>query len=79
LKLEDFLECLKSLIACTGCRRIAYLLSKVYTKGTIDIVIWCLKLWLILISRFGTHFWYGEFTQWYQRAAVVSDVLLDLL
>jgi hypothetical protein len=49
INLEDFLEWSKGSIACAGPGRTAHFLGREYTKGTKDIVVWCSKLWPILI------------------------------
>jgi hypothetical protein len=56
MKRGDFLKFWEASIACTSRGRIFNLLGKVYTKGTMDIAIWCMNLWTIMISGFGTHF-----------------------
>jgi hypothetical protein len=53
---RGFPRMLEESIACAGHGRIPSLHRKVYTNGTMEIAMWCLKLLMIMIFRFGTHF-----------------------
>jgi hypothetical protein len=59
----DFLEFLEALIACIDHEITVNLPSKVCTKGIMDIAVWCLKLWLIMTSGFGTSLFCMEGSQ----------------
>jgi hypothetical protein len=64
MKREDFLGCSDASIACTGSERLTICLARYIKKGTMDIAMWCLNMWPIMISGFSTDFfWLGRFLQ----------------